>query len=296
MDWASQQMSKVQWVMFVTRNMSVIDWDTQYFRYSEIGYVHDSLWHFCQSPVCPNLTICFAFQRSFLGLAQDEDMLQQTLALEAMVYDNDQGFFGGLWVLIWIKPSCRTSSLHCSGLHVLPLLMMAHRQMQTYNALQNVHCSPGKIRKQSTVHDMCSSNSLLLIFKKGQLNVIGLDWMLTPSLVFLSSVCTVAENKPLKEASKHMWLLPKRSTQDSLSLLPPCSLKDGAQPSSSVRVSAGGRGGDGEERQLGRGGGELGPWDASPPRVGGQSVCQLRGEQPQLYTHTHTQILPSSFT
>ncbi|XP_036941928.1 si:dkey-261l7.2 [Acanthopagrus latus] len=32
--------------------------------------------------------------QSLLGLAQDEDMLQQSLALEAMVYDNDQGFFG----------------------------------------------------------------------------------------------------------------------------------------------------------------------------------------------------------
>lgn len=32
--------------------------------------------------------------QSFLGLAQDEDMLQKTLALEAMVHDNDQGFFG----------------------------------------------------------------------------------------------------------------------------------------------------------------------------------------------------------
>ncbi|KAM8726703.1 uncharacterized protein AB9X84_003028 [Acanthopagrus schlegelii] len=32
--------------------------------------------------------------QSLLGLAQDEHMLQQSLALEAMVYDNDQGFFG----------------------------------------------------------------------------------------------------------------------------------------------------------------------------------------------------------
>lgn len=32
--------------------------------------------------------------QSLLGLAQDEHMLQQSLALEAMVHDNDQGFFG----------------------------------------------------------------------------------------------------------------------------------------------------------------------------------------------------------
>lgn len=37
------------------------------------------------------------------------------------------------------------------------------------------------------------------------------------------------------------------------------SFQNGAQPSSSVRVSAGRGGGDGEERSHGRGGGELGP-------------------------------------
>ncbi|XP_073349617.1 uncharacterized protein [Pagrus major] len=32
--------------------------------------------------------------QSFLGLEQDEDMFQQSLALESMLHDNDQGFFG----------------------------------------------------------------------------------------------------------------------------------------------------------------------------------------------------------
>lgn len=66
------------------------------------------------------------------------------------------------------------------------------------------------------------------------------------------------------------------STQDFL-VFPSCSLQHSAQPSSSVCVSAGWRGGNGEEGPQGWGGGELGPWDASTSRVGWQSVFQLWG-------------------
>lgn len=68
----------------------------------------------------------------------------------------------------------------------------------------------------------------------------------------------------------------KVASQDSL-VFHPCSLQDTPQPSSSVCVPAGWRGGDGEEGPYGWGGGELGPRDASPSTVGRQSVFQLWG-------------------
>uniref|UniRef100_A0A3Q3KCV0 Hemimethylated DNA-binding domain-containing protein n=1 Tax=Monopterus albus TaxID=43700 RepID=A0A3Q3KCV0_MONAL len=38
----------------------------------------------------------FAFQRSLVGLGQEEQMAQESPPIETMLYDNDQGFFGGL--------------------------------------------------------------------------------------------------------------------------------------------------------------------------------------------------------
>lgn len=37
----------------------------------------------------------FVIHRSLVGL-EDEEMAPESLALEAMIFDNDQGFFGGL--------------------------------------------------------------------------------------------------------------------------------------------------------------------------------------------------------
>lgn len=37
----------------------------------------------------------FVIHRSLVGL-EDAQMAQESLALEAMIFDNDQGFFGGL--------------------------------------------------------------------------------------------------------------------------------------------------------------------------------------------------------
>lgn len=42
------------------------------------------------------IIFCSALQRSWLGFSQGDDTLQQSLSLEAMIYDNDQGYFGGL--------------------------------------------------------------------------------------------------------------------------------------------------------------------------------------------------------
>lgn len=57
------------------------------------------------------------------------------------------------------------------------------------------------------------------------------------------------------------------SASFTASCSPSCSLQNGAQSSSSVRVSASWRGGDGDQRPYGWGGGELGPGDESPSRV-----------------------------
>ena len=78
-------------------------------------------------------------------------------------------------------------------------------------------------------------------------------------------------------------------------VLPPCSLRYGAQPPTSVRVSAGWRGGAGDEGPHGRGGGELGPRDESPCRVGRQILHQLWGKSPTL-PHFKNKSSPAPLT
>lgn len=67
---------------------------------------------------------------------------------------------------------------------------------------------------------------------------------------------------------------------DSVFVFFPRSLQKCAQPSSPVCLSAGRGGGDGEEGLDGRGGGQLGPRDASAQRVGWPGVRQPRGQWP----------------
>lgn len=44
------------------------------------------------------LTLSFSFPRSFVGLGQDEQP-PESLAIESMLYDNEEGYFGGLYYL-----------------------------------------------------------------------------------------------------------------------------------------------------------------------------------------------------
>lgn len=83
----------------------------------------------------------------------------------------------------------------------------------------------------------------------------------------------------------------KHKSVDSIFIFRSRSLQKGAQPSSSVCLSARWGGGNGEEGLDGRGGGQLGPWDASTQWVGWPGVRQLRGQWPNSETRDSAPLL-----
>lgn len=82
MDWANQQISRVKYA--ITKKEFPTSHATKHFLFSMPPLIH----------------------RSLVGL-EDAQMAQESLALEAMIFDNDQGFFGGLLLQLGFTcPSC----------------------------------------------------------------------------------------------------------------------------------------------------------------------------------------------
>lgn len=84
MDWANQQISKFTYVdsfNVCSKNVSLM----------KTLDLYDMIF----------ITCPLVIHSSLVGL-EDEEMAPESLALEAMIFDNDQGFFGGLW----FQPTC----------------------------------------------------------------------------------------------------------------------------------------------------------------------------------------------